>query len=68
MPAQERPLRLYRAKERNRTLQTLVSEGGADLRQKLGIGNVAAGDSAQVRAAVPANLEAARGYAEGLVN
>ncbi len=49
-------------------LADLVSEGGADLRQKLGIGNVAAGDSAQVRAAVPANLEAARLYAEGLVD
>src|SRR5262249_29491512 len=47
-------------------LADLVSQGGTVLRQKLGIGDVSARDTPQVRAAVPNNLEAARLYAEGL--
>jgi eukaryotic-like serine/threonine-protein kinase len=47
-------------------LATLVSQGGADLRQKLGVNDVSAGDTRQVIASVPSNPEAARLYAEGL--
>lgn len=47
-------------------LADLVSRGGASLRQKLGIGEVSADDVHQIRAAIPANPEAARLYAEGL--
>jgi serine/threonine protein kinase/tetratricopeptide (TPR) repeat protein len=47
-------------------LADLVSLGGASLRQKLGVGNVSAIDERQVLATVPANLEAARFYANGL--
>src|ERR1051326_7781565 len=49
-------------------LADLVSQGGADLRQRLGIGDVTANDAPQVRATVPANLQAARLYAEGLTS
>lgn len=47
-------------------LADLVSQSGANLRQKLGIGDLAAADTAQVHSALPANAEAARLYAEGL--
>jgi serine/threonine protein kinase/Tfp pilus assembly protein PilF len=47
-------------------LADLVSQGGARLRQKLGVGYVSTSDERQVRATVPANLEAARLYARGL--
>jgi len=47
-------------------LADLVSQGGATLRQKLGIEDVSASDARLALAAVPANLEAARLYAEGL--
>jgi serine/threonine protein kinase/TolB-like protein/ATP/maltotriose-dependent transcriptional regulator MalT len=47
-------------------LADLVSRAGASLRQKLGIGDVSASDVHQIRAAIPANPEAARLYAEGL--
>jgi len=47
-------------------LADLVSLGGASLRQTLGVGNVSAVDERQVLATVPANLEAARLYANGL--
>jgi len=49
-------------------LGDLVSQGGTDLRQRLGIAEVSPGDTPQVRAAVPANLQAARLYAEGLAS
>ncbi len=48
------------------TLAELISQSGAALRQKLGVGNVAAGDARQVSTSLPANPEAARLYAEGL--
>ncbi len=48
-------------------LAGLVSQSGAELRQKLGVGEVIAGEARQVQAAVPANPEAARLYSEGLV-
>jgi len=47
-------------------LAELVSLSGAELRQKLGIGEVTAGEVRQVEAAVPGNLEAARFYSESL--
>lgn len=47
-------------------LADLVSLSGASLRQKLGIGDVSTGDVPHVLATVPANLDAARLYAEGL--
>jgi eukaryotic-like serine/threonine-protein kinase len=47
-------------------LAELVSQSGANLRQKLGVTEVSATAARQVRAAVPANGDAARFYAEGL--
>ena len=47
-------------------LADLTSQGGASLRQKLGIGDLAPGDAGQAYSALPANTEAARLYAEGL--
>ncbi len=47
-------------------LDELVSKAGAELRQKLGIAEVSTSESAQVKATMPANREAARLYAEGL--
>jgi eukaryotic-like serine/threonine-protein kinase len=44
----------------------LVSHTGADLRQRLGIGEVSGMDLAAAQASRPATLEAARLYAEGL--
>jgi eukaryotic-like serine/threonine-protein kinase len=48
-------------------LAALVSQGGAALRQKLGVANVSADDARQVSASLPATPEAARLYSEGLV-
>ena len=48
-------------------LGELVSQSGALLRQRLGIGNVPADDAGWVLASVPTNSEAARFYAEGLI-
>ena len=47
-------------------LADLVSRGGAGLRRSLGLGDVSASDMRQVRSSIPANLEAARLYSEGL--
>ena len=47
-------------------LADLVSEGGVGLRQKLGIGDITENDARLARSSVPASLEAARLYAEGL--
>lgn len=47
-------------------LVALVSEAGANLREELGIGDLAAADIKQVHAALPASTEAARLYSEGL--
>jgi len=47
-------------------LLDLVARSGARLREKLGVGEVSANDAAGVRASLPANLEAARLYSEGL--
>jgi eukaryotic-like serine/threonine-protein kinase len=44
----------------------LVSRTGAQLRQKLGVGDPTAAESNAVRASLPQNREAARLYAEGL--
>ena len=49
-------------------LASLVSQTGANLRQKLNIGDVTARDAPEIRAALPENSEAARLYAEGLVS
>jgi len=47
-------------------LDDLATRAGADLRQKLGAGEITPGDAALVRATLPSNREAARLYAEGL--
>jgi len=47
-------------------LAELVSDGGSNLRQKLGMSDVSAGDARHVIASVPSNPEAARLYVEGL--
>ena len=47
-------------------LAELVSRSGADLRQKLGVGEITAHEALEIRAAVPENLEAARLYSQGL--
>jgi len=47
-------------------LADLTSQGGAALRQKLGIANVSPSDARQISASVPTSTEAARLYAEGL--
>ena len=44
----------------------LVSQVGARLREKLGVGAVSSADAMSVRASLPDNREAARLYAEGL--
>jgi DNA-binding winged helix-turn-helix (wHTH) protein/tetratricopeptide (TPR) repeat protein len=44
----------------------LVSDAGSRLRQRLQAGTLAADQTVQVRAALPANVNAARLYAEGL--
>jgi serine/threonine protein kinase/tetratricopeptide (TPR) repeat protein/TolB-like protein len=47
-------------------LANLVAQGGADLRQRLGVNHVSADDERHVMASLPSNPEAARLYAEGL--
>lgn len=47
-------------------LDDLATRAGADLRQKLGIGEVTPGDAALARASLPSNPEAVRLYSEGL--
>ncbi len=47
-------------------LLELVSRSGARLRTRLGVGEVSSTEAAGIRAAAPANTEAARLYAEGL--
>jgi tetratricopeptide (TPR) repeat protein len=44
----------------------LVSQAGAHLRDKLGVGEVSAGEAKVVKASLPSGPEAARLYAEGL--
>lgn len=44
----------------------LISQAGAQLRSKLGVGAVSLSDATQVRASLPSNPEAARLFAEGL--
>jgi tetratricopeptide (TPR) repeat protein/tRNA A-37 threonylcarbamoyl transferase component Bud32 len=44
----------------------LVSQTGAHLREKLGVGEVSAGEAKVVKASLPSSPEAARLYAEGL--
>lgn len=48
------------------SLPELVTQSGADLRQKLGIPDVSATEASQAAASAPANPEATRLYAEGL--
>lgn len=47
-------------------LLEIVSRSGAELRQKLGLHGVSNSEAATVRASLPANLEAARLYSQGL--
>jgi serine/threonine protein kinase/tetratricopeptide (TPR) repeat protein len=47
-------------------IDDLVNKAGAELRAKLGIGALSEAQSAQVRASLPSNPEAARLYSEGL--
>jgi eukaryotic-like serine/threonine-protein kinase len=47
-------------------LDELAATAGAELRAKLGVGEISAVQSAAVKASLPANPEAARLYAEGL--
>ncbi len=47
-------------------LDDLVTRAGADLRQKLGLGEITAGEAASLRASLPSNPESARLYSEGL--
>jgi tetratricopeptide (TPR) repeat protein/TolB-like protein len=47
-------------------IDEMVSKAGAELRAKLGVGELSEAESANVRAALPANPEAARFYSEGL--
>jgi len=49
-----------------KNLFDLVSRAGADLRKKLGVGDVSPSEAAVVRASLPADVEAARLYSEGL--
>ena len=49
-----------------RELDDLVTRAGADLRQKLGLGEITAGEAASVRASLPSNPDSARLYSEGL--
>jgi tetratricopeptide (TPR) repeat protein/tRNA A-37 threonylcarbamoyl transferase component Bud32 len=44
----------------------LVSKAGAALRERLGVGEMAAADAGSVQASRPSNLEAARLYSQGL--
>jgi serine/threonine protein kinase/tetratricopeptide (TPR) repeat protein len=47
-------------------IDTLVSQAGAELRAKLGVGSLSETQTAVVRASLPSNPEAARLYSEGL--
>jgi len=49
-----------------RDLDNLATRIGADLRQKLGVGEITASEAAVVRASLPSNSEAVRPYSEGL--
>jgi serine/threonine protein kinase/tetratricopeptide (TPR) repeat protein len=49
-----------------KSLFDLVSRAGANLRKKLGVGDVSPSEAAVVRASLPADVEAARLYSEGL--
>ncbi len=54
------------AKGREDQIDDLVGRAGAELRAKLGIGQVTATDAVAVKASLPANAEAARLYSQGL--
>jgi tetratricopeptide (TPR) repeat protein/tRNA A-37 threonylcarbamoyl transferase component Bud32 len=47
-------------------LDNLATQAGADLRRKLGMGDVTPGEAALVRASLPSNPEAVRLYSEGV--
>jgi len=47
-------------------LDELATRAGADLRRKLGIGEITSDEAAVVRASLPSNAEATRQYSEGL--
>lgn len=47
-------------------LDNLATQAGADLRRKLGMGDVSPGEAALVRASLPSNPEGVRLYAEGV--
>ena len=48
-------------------LTDFVLRGGATLRQKLGVSDMSASDARQVQASIPANPDATRFYAEGVL-
>jgi len=50
----------------DRELDDLATRAGADLRRKLGVGEITPSDAALVRASLPSNPEAVRLYSEGL--
>ena len=50
----------------DRELDDLATRAGADLRRKLGVGEITPSDAALVRASLPSNPEAVRRYSEGL--
>ena len=54
------------AKGREDQMDEVVNRAGADLRAKLGVGEVSPADAAAVKAALPAGAEAARLYSQGL--
>ena len=47
-------------------LDDLATRAGADLRQKLGVGEITPGEAAFVRASLPSNSEAVRLYSQGV--
>ena len=47
-------------------LDDLATRAGADLRRKLGVGEITPGEAAVIRASLPSNAEAVRLYSEGL--
>ena len=50
----------------DRELDDLATRAGADLRRKLGVGEITSSEAALVRASLPSNPEAVRLYSEGL--
>jgi tetratricopeptide (TPR) repeat protein len=47
-------------------LDSLITQAGSDLREKLGVGPTAVSEEVAVKAELPSNVEAARFYSQGL--